>query len=215
VPIITVSKVLIFVNTKEASSGILDYFWQYECDVQKKMLLYGDFVASDRVIIAKKTVPEFVRSICEKKLFQQLGAMKDNFERPVLIIEGRDSPYGGLQPDIIRGTLATIAVDMEIPIIWTRDMADTAGVVYCIARREQFEENRQVLMISKKAPETLKEKQEYLVSSLPDVSKVRAKAFLKHFKTPKKLFSASVKELQEVKGVGKKTAENIKKVIEG
>ena len=214
-PIIIVSKVLIFVDTKEAGSGILDYFWQYECDVQKKMLLYGDFVASDRVIIAKKTVADFVRSICDKKLFQQLGAMKDNFERPILIIEGKDSPYGGLQPDIIRGTLATIAVDMEIPIIWTRDMADTAGVVYCIARREQFDENRQVVTSSNKSPETVKEKQEYLLSSLPEISKARAKALLKHFKSPKKVFNASVKELQEVKGIGKKTAENIKKVVEG
>jgi ERCC4-type nuclease len=207
-----VSKVLIFVDTKEAGSGILDYFWQYECDVQKKMLMYGDFVASDRVIIEKKTVSDFVKSICDKKLFSQLGAMKDNFEKPILIIEGQESPYGGLQPDIIRGTLATIAVDMGIPIIWTRDMADTAGIVYCIARREQFEENRK-FSLGDKTPKTLEEKQERLVSGLPEVSKARAKALLKHFGNPRKIFSASAKELQEVKGVGKKTAENIRKII--
>jgi ERCC4-type nuclease len=211
-----VNKVLIFIDSREANSGILDYFWQYDCNVQKKMLIYGDFVASDRVIIEKKTVADFVKSICDKRLFQQLSAMKESFEKPILIIEGQESLYGGaLQPNIIRGALAAITVDMSIPIIWTRDMADTAGVIYWIARREQFDENREICLRNKRVPVTLEEKQEYLVSSLPDVSKVRARALLKHFKNPKGVFNASAKELQEVKGVGKKIAESVKKVIDG
>jgi ERCC4-type nuclease len=208
-----VEKVLIFVDTRESASGIMDYFWQYDCNVQKKMLLQGDFVVSDRVVIEKKTVSDFVKSICDKRLFSQLKAMKDSYEKPILIIEGSDSLYGTLQPNIIRGTLAAIAVDMGIPIIWTRDVADTAGIVYWIARREQFDEKRENVLRNKKLPDTIEEKQEYLVSSLPDVSKVRARALLKHFKSPRGVFNASAKELQEVKGVGKKIAEDIKKVI--
>jgi Fanconi anemia group M protein len=208
-----VSKVLIFVDTREASSGILDYFWQYDCNIQKKMLVYGDFVVSDRVIIEKKTINDFIKSITDKRLFQQLKAMKDNFEKPVLIIEGQGNLYGVLQPNVIRGALAAIAVDMSIPIIWTKDVADTAGIVYWIARREQFDEKREVTLRNKKNPETMEEKQEYLISSLPDISRVRAKALLKHFKSPMNVFNASAKELQEVKGIGKKIAENIKKVL--
>jgi ERCC4-type nuclease len=211
---ISVSKVLIFIDSREANSGILDYFWQYDTDVQKKTLFCGDFVVSDRVAIEKKTVSDFIKSIVDKRLFQQLSAMKDNFEKPVLIIEGQESLYGALQPNVIRGALAAIAVDMGIPIIWTRDIADTAGIIYWIARREQFDENRKVTLRNKKNPETIEEKQEYLVSSLPDISAVRAKALLKHFKSPKDIFNASAKELQEVNGIGKKIADKIKKVIE-
>jgi Fanconi anemia group M protein len=208
------SRVLIFIDTREANSGILEYFWQYDCDVQKKMLLFGDFVASDRVIIEKKTTKDFIQSITDKRLFQQLKAIKDNFEKPVLIIEGEESLYGVLQPNIIRGTLAAIAVDMGIPIIWTKDMADTAGIVYWIARREQLQENRNNVLRNKKVPDTIEEKQEYLVSSLPDVSMVRAKALLKHFKSPKNIFNAKEEELTDVKGIGKKISERIKKVLE-
>lgn len=207
-------RVLIFVDTRESGSGILDYFWQYDCNVQKKMLLCGDFVVSDRVVIEKKTIADFVKSICDKRLFSQLKAMKDNYEKPVLIIEGQESMYGTLQPNIIRGTLASIAVDLGVPILWTRDVADTAGVVYWIARREQFEAKHGNVLRDKKVPETLQGKQEYLVSSLPDVSVVRAKALLKHFGSPKAVFDASVKDLQEVKGVGKKIADGIKEVLE-
>ena len=206
-------KVLIFVDAREANSGIIEYFWQYDCDVQKKMLLFGDFVASDRVIIEKKTKKDFIQSITDKRLFQQLKAMKDNFEKPVLIIEGEESLYGVLQPNIIRGTLAAIAVDMSIPIIWTKDMADTAGIVYWIARREQLQENRTNVLRNKKTPETIEEKQEYLVSSLPDVSIVRAKALLKYFKSPNNVFNAKEEELTDVKGIGKKISERIKRVL--
>ena len=208
------SRVLIFIDTREANGGILEYFWQYDCDVQKKMLLFGDFVASDRVIIEKKTTKDFIQSITDKRLFQQLKAMKDNFEKPVLIIEGEGSLYGVLQPNIIRGTLAAIAVDMGIPIIWTRDLADTAGIVYWIARREQLQENRNNVLRNKKTPDTMEEKQEYLVSSLPDVSIVRAKALLKHFKSPKNVFNAKEEELTDVKGIGKKISERVKRVLE-
>jgi len=209
-----VDKVLIFVDTREANTGILEYFIQYNCFVQKKMLLYGDFVVSDRVCIEKKLVKDFIQSITDKRLFQQLKAMKDNFEKPILIIEGEESLYGFLQPNIIRGVLAAITVDLSIPIIWTRDMADTAGIIFWIAKREQIDEKREISLRNKKVPSTIEEQQEYLVSSLPDVSKVRAVALLKYFKTPQNVFNASLEELQEVKGIGEKIAEKIKKVIE-
>jgi Fanconi anemia group M protein len=206
------SEVLIFVDIRESS--ILEYFKQYDCIVQKKMLLYGDFICSDRVCIEKKTVKDFIQSIIDKRLFQQLKAMKDNFEKPILIIEGEESLYGYLQPNIIRGALAAVTVDLAIPIIWTRDLADTAGLIYWIAKREQIDEKREVVLRNKRVPETLKEQQEYLISSLPDVSSVRAKALLEYFKSPENVFKASVEELQEVNGIGKKIAEKIKKVIE-
>ena len=207
-------KVLIFVDTREASSGILDYFYQYDCDIQKKMLLYGDFLASDRVVIEKKLVQDFIKSITDKRLFQQLKQMKENFEKPILIIEGKDSLYGTLQPNIIRGALAAITIDLSIPIIWTMDMADTAGIVYWIAKREQLLEKRNIVLRNKKVPKTTEGQQEYLIGSLPDISLVRAKALLKYFKSPKNIFDATEDELKKVKGIGKGIAKKIRKVIE-
>lgn len=207
-------KVLIFVDSREASSGILDYFYQYDCDIQRKMLLYGDFLVSDRVVIEKKLVQDFIKSITDKRLFQQLKQMKENFEKPILIIEGKDSLYGTLQPNIIRGALAAISIDLSIPIIWTRDMADTAGIVYWIAKREQLLEKRSIVLRNKKVPKTTEGQQEYLIGSLPDISLVRAKALLKYFKSPKNIFDATEDELRKVKGIGKGIAKKIRKVIE-
>ncbi len=205
-------KVLIFVDTRE--SNILDYFSQYDCTVQRKMLLSGDFIVSDRVAIEKKTVKDFVSSIIDKRLFSQLKAMKDNFEKPLLIIEGRESLYGTLSPNMIRGALAAVTVDLGIPVLWTEDLADTAGLVFWIAKREQIDEKRENVLVNKKCPTTIKEQQEYLVASLPDISLVRSRQLLKHFRSPKNVFDASEKDLQQVKGIGKKIAERIRKVVD-
>ena len=206
------NRVLIFADSRERD--ILEYFKQYDCEVQKKMLLCADFLVSDRVCIERKTVKDFVQSITDKRLFQQLSNMKENFERPLLIIEGKESLYGTLQPNVIRGALSSIAIDLGIPIIWTMDIADTAGMIYWIANREQMLEKRPIALRNKKVPKKLKEMQEYFVSSLPDISNVRAKALLKHFKSPHAILEADEKELQKVKGIGKKLAKNIKKVLE-
>lgn len=206
-------RVLIFIDTRELASGIDKYFAQYECQLQKKMLVCGDYLCSDRVIIEKKTTDDFVQSIIDKRLFEQLATMKENFEKPILIIEG-DSLYGRVHPNVIRGALSAIVLDLSIPIIWTKDMADTAGIIFWIAKKEQIDEKREIAVRGKTKKETMEQKQEFLISGLPGISIVRAKSLLKHFKKPEKIFSASQKELQKVEGIGTKIAKRIREVLE-
>jgi Fanconi anemia group M protein len=55
--------------------------------------------------------------------------------------------------------------------------------------------------------------QEFLVAGLPNVNTKTAKSLLKHFRTPEKIFAASEAKLQEVDGLGPKTAKNIRKIL--
>ncbi len=206
------SKILIFVDKREIPSNVIDYFNQYEVIIEKKMLLYGDFLVSDRICIERKTTDDFLNSIIDKRLFQQLKSLKENFEKPILIIEG-DTLYGRLKPNVIRGALASIILDLQIPIIWTKDVADTAGIVYWIARREQIDERRPVPIRAGKKGSSIKEQQEFLIHGLPGVSIIRAKSLLKHFKTPEKIFKADEKELTKVSNIGRGTAKKIKKLL--
>lgn len=208
------AKVLIFADTRETSSGIEDYFAQYECQVEKKLLVCGDYILSDRIVVERKSLQDFIKSIMDKRLFSQLKQMRENFEKPILIIEGEGSLYGYLNPNVIRGALAAVAVDLGIPIIWTKDPADTAGIIYWIAKREQIDERREISLINKKSPQSTEEQQEFLVAGLPDISLIRAKQLLKYFKKPENVFKAPPEELKKVKGIGEKIAKNIRKVLE-
>ena len=205
---------LIFVDTRERNTEAASELAKFECIIKEKLLVVGDFLCSDRVAIERKTTGDFVASVIDGRLFQQVKALKDNFEKPVLVIEGEDL-YGRLKnPNAIRGALASIAVDFQLPIIWTKNAHETAGFIFWVAKREQFEEKREVGVRGEKKAESMDEKQEYLVSGLPGINVVRARALLKHFKSPSAVFSASTEDLQKVGGIGEKLAAGMKEALE-
>ena len=206
-------KVLIFADTREASSGVLEGLEKYDCIVRPKTLPIGDYLLSDRVCVERKTADDFVSSITDKRLFSQLQALKNGFEKPILLVEGSDI-YGRLSPNAIQGALAAIALDFQIPIIWSRSAEETAGIVHWLARREQFDEKREISLRGDKKAESDAEKQEYLVSGLPGISVTRARLLLKHFKTPTAVFSATAEELAAVEGLGPVTAKNIRAILD-
>ena len=65
-----------------------------------------------------------------------------------------------------------------------------------------------------KKPVSLMEQQLFIIESLPNIGPVNAKNLLTHFGSVSKVLNASESELQEVEGIGKKTAENIRKVVD-
>jgi len=205
-------QILIFMDKRE-DSRIGDFFYQYNCRIEKKVLPVGDFLLSDRVVVERKTTKDFVQSLTDGRLFQQIKAMKESFERPILIVEGQTLYGGNVHPNAIRGALAAITIDAKVPILWTQDMADTAGLIHWIAKREQDDDKREIPLRGKKKRLTSKEKQEFLVHGLPDVSIVRARALLEHFKSPVKIFSATERDLLKVKGVGKGVAKKIRNIM--
>jgi Fanconi anemia group M protein len=206
-------KVLIFADNREFSSEVIAGLGKYDCIVRQKTLAVGDYLLSDRVCVERKTADDFAASITDRRLFQQLTNLKNGFEKPILLIEGSDL-YGRLHANAIQGALATIALDFQIPIIWSRNAEESAGIIYWLARREQFEDKREVSLRGDKKAETDSEKQEYLVSGLPGISLTRARALLKHFKTPAAVFAATADELARVENMGPVTAKNVRHLVD-
>lgn len=210
-----VGTVLIFVDKREARSRVVEALAAYDCRIEQKMLAVGDYVVSDRLAIEVKRVDDFIASILDRRLFEQLRLLRENFEKPILIIEG-PSLYGrsGILPNAIRGALATVAVDWSIPILWTANETETAGMIYWLARREQLEQRREIAVREKKPQMTVAELQEYVVSGLPGISVVLARRLLKTFKTVRAILSATEQELQRVPGIGPERAKRIRELAD-
>ena len=206
------AKPLIFVDTREQNSGVVQALAEFDCVVKEKMLNVADYLCSDRVAIERKTSPDLVSSIMDQRLFKQLSELKQNFEKPVLLIEGNNF-YERITPNALRGALASVALDFSIPILWTRDEKETAGMIFWLARREQFDSGRELAIRGEKKERGLKQMQEFLVAGLPEISNTRARALLKKFSTPERIFMASREELKEVDGVGEKIAQKIRDVL--
>ncbi|MEE1129385.1 MAG: DEAD/DEAH box helicase [Methanobrevibacter sp.] len=205
---------VVYADSREGNSKVIRHLTEMEIDVKVQSMAVADYQVSDEVAIERKTAKDFVDSIIDKRLFKQARELSEEFKKPLLILEGDDLYAGMVNANAIRGSLASIAIDFGISIIPTRNAQDTAAMIKRIAVREQNGERTPVQIRTDKKPVSLLEQQLFIVESLPNIGPVNAKALLEHFGTVGNIINASEKELQEVEGIGKKTAENIRKVVD-
>ena len=205
---------IVYADSREGNSKVIRHLTEMEMDVKVQSMAVADYQVSDEVAIERKTAKDFVDSIIDKRLFKQARELSEEFKKPILILEG-DDLYGGMvNANAIRGSIASIALDFGISIIPTRNAQDTAAMIKRIAVREQNGERTPVQIRTDKKPVSLLEQQLFIVESLPNIGPVNAKNLLEHFGSVANIINASEKELQEVEGIGNKTAENIRKVID-
>jgi len=206
--------VIIHSDIREAGSAVAKILSK-RCELREKMLSIADYQLSERVGVERKTIADFLQSIIDGRLFQQLTDLKKTFPRPILIIEGTDDMFElrDIHPNAIRGALASIATDLKIPILWTKSQLETAEMLYTIAKREQVQLKKGVQLRAKPTFRALNQEQEFLIGGLPKVSSVLAKRLLKKFGTPEAVFTAKPEQLQEVDGIGEKLAKKIRKLL--
>lgn len=205
---------VVFADTRECNSKVIRHLSEMEIDVKVQAMAVGDYQVSDEVVIERKTAKDFVDSIVDKRLFKQARSLMEEFKRPLIILEGDDLYNGMINPNAIRGSIASIALDFGISIIPTRNAQDTAAMIKRIAIREQSGEKTPIQIRTDKKPVNLWEQQLFIIESLPNIGPVNAKNLLEHFGTVANIINASESQLQEVEGIGKKTAANIRKVVD-
>jgi len=206
----------ILIDIRENGSNLSKKLLDLGLEVKIKTLAVGDIIVSDQVGIERKTVRDFVNSIIDKRIFTQIKDLKNNFENPIIILEGEDDLYSvrNIHPNAIRGALATIVSSFKIPLIRTKDSQDTAELIRAIAIREQTQIEKEFSIRTDKIPMTTKEQQEFIIESLPGIGPSLAKSLLREFKTVKNIINADIKELEKVEKIGPKRAIEIQKILE-
>lgn len=184
-------------------------------EYETKQLLIADFIIGN-IGIERKNQMDFINSIIDRRLIEQLIVLRENFEIPLLIVEGDENLYSlrNFHPNAIRGMFAAIAIDFQIPILYTRSVNDTCSLIETIIKRIDKGEIP-ISLLKRRKPLTLKERQELLIQSLPGIGPTLSKSLLNEFKSVKRIINASEKRLQRVEKLGPKKASEIKKVIEG
>jgi len=208
------SKPMIIVDSRELGSPTTRELSKYDVLITQEALTIGDFIISDRTAIERKTVGDFVASIIDGRLFEQISNLKSAYEMPILIVEGESFQTSrNVAPEAIMGAVASVIVDFAVPIVWTRTPSETALLLLSIARREQSKGERRPRIRMERKPESLSREQEFIVAGLPLVDTVLARRLLKAFGTVEKVFLASEKELQDVEGIGRKISDRIRRVV--
>ncbi|GCF13720.1 Hef nuclease [Haloarcula mannanilytica] len=185
-------------------------------ETRLETLAVGDYVLSDRVVVERKTVADFMDTLTggDRSMFEQVGDATRNYARPVVVIEGEDL-FGArnVHHKAIQGALASLAVDFGASVLRTSDEDETADLLEVIAEREQEVADREVSVHGEKQSKTLPEQQEYVVAAIAEVGPVTARTLLEAFGSVEAVMTAEKEDLLEVSGIGDVTADRIREVI--
>ena len=197
-------RLAIIADNHEKNSLVISELLELGIDAEMQHLPVADFLVNG-VAIERKTISDFLSSMINKRLARQLEEIKQ-YPKSLLIIEGIDEQelyddcnHEGINANAIRGFLLSIVLEFQVPIIFTKDYADTAKFISVLAKKEKKEH---ISLRAVKKSLNKKEQLQYILEGFPGIGPATAKKLLKKFKTIRGIINASEDELK--KEIGKK-----------
>mgnify|MGYP000017639910 CR=1 FL=1 len=198
----------IIIDKRENNSLIKANLIEQKAVIQEEILEIGDYLISD-TIIERKTYKDFLASITDKRLFNQIKEMQ-KYPNNFLIIEGFDFSYkSNIHQNAIRGTIRSVA--NQIPIIYTENERDTTKFLIQIARR-QGKSKQEFGIRQTKSKLTQEEQKQFILEGFPGIGPTHAKKLLKEFISLENIFNATKSQLEKI--LNKNQIQNIKKLLQ-
>jgi len=204
------------VDDRERHGGVPDALARMEAfDIHIERLPVGDYRVDGRFLFERKTLSDFVSSLISGRLFDQaLRLAKQSEHQPVLILEGCGSELrnSGLRREAVQGAMIMIAVFIGLPVLRTRDPAETAGALLYTAQQARTLA-RGGLPRRGYRPKGKAALQRYILQGLPGIGPARAQQLLARFGTVEAALTAGEDALASVPGIGPDTARKIRWAI--
>jgi ERCC4-type nuclease len=190
----------ITVDHREKNSLVISELSKLNIQADFKQLPVADYIIKDTAI-ERKTLSDFKSSIINKRIISQLLELKQ-YPKHLLILEGLDStdPYSGqIHENAFRGFMLAVALEYQVPVIFTLNEKDTAKYISVLAKKPKPQETsiRPTKIFLNK-----KEQMQFILEGFPNIGPTTAKKLLKHFKTLSNIFTASQDQLKQI--IGKK-----------
>ena len=121
----------IVIDDRERKSGIPELIKKIGINVEIKTLQVGDYIVSPETVVERKSIQDFMSSIFDGRLFDQCNRLKENFQFPIILLEGNVDEIEDIMenPFVFYGAMSTIVIDFKIPIIPTPNASDTAKLL--------------------------------------------------------------------------------------
>ncbi|MEM3363981.1 MAG: ERCC4 domain-containing protein [Candidatus Micrarchaeia archaeon] len=202
---------IVYADTRE-DRAVIESLEGRGCRVIVKQLEIGDYIVSDRTVIERKTRDDFESSIVDGRLFEQASRITQAYEKVVYVIEGQ-AFNERVNRKALMAAISSLILNNNISIFFTRDPGATAELICALASKEQLESRRVILLKKPKKHNDLNLSVLYIASAIPMIGEKTAENLLIHFGSLQNLFNATEQQLAEVKGIGKKRAREIAKIM--
>ncbi|MBY8987250.1 MAG: DEAD/DEAH box helicase, partial [Candidatus Lokiarchaeota archaeon] len=202
----------IICDNRETASAVVRTLSLMGVSLKLEHLAVADYIISERVGVERKSGQDFNDSVKDGRLFNELFELKNNFVRPILIIEGDPFTNSNINQNALYGAITSIILNLGITIYKTSDPSDSAMFIYQLAKKEQSDSKMEVKLRFEKKPIEISSLLEYIVAGIPGINALRAKNLLKKLHSLQEIFNADIGDLMDVENVGKKIAQEIYKL---
>jgi len=171
------------------------------------------YVLSSQVAVERRAGATFIQGIEDKSLFLSAIYLREHFETPVFIVEGDVlHAHTTFNPQAVRGALSALMLEYGVSVVSTHDSDETAYLLAMMARHAQLGVP-EISLVPKRKAVDLPDLQRRVVEMLPGCGRVTARDLLQHFGSVGRIVAATERELQQVRGIGKKRAAEIIRVL--
>ena len=190
----------IIVDERERKSGIPDLLKSIGMGVEMKTLPIGDYIVAPETIVERKSIKDLMASVFDGRLYDQCTRLKENFEHPIVLVEGNVDEIEEItdNPLVFYGALSRVTLEFKIPIIPTPSASHTAKLLVALCSKKDGPTGPYLKKIKKSS--NLETQQLSTLCSLPGIGEKFAVRMLEKFGTPLKVFSATTSELLKLKG---------------
>ncbi|MBI3050953.1 helix-turn-helix domain-containing protein [Candidatus Woesearchaeota archaeon] len=164
----------------------------------------GDYTFNNTAI-ERKSLSDFFSSIASGRLYAQLETLM-KFEKPYLIVEGFFDFSHVNNPNYLYSSLRAISIDMDMRILFTKDMSDTAYTIKKIYYSQFYLPECKVPWRSNFRLMHLKA----FFGTGPD----KLTKLFSEFKSIRHLANADKKSMAKVRGIGIKTATAVENALD-
>jgi len=205
-------KIEIICDTRETSSPVVRILSLMGVKLKLLQLEVGDYIISERVGIERKSAQDFNDSIKDGRLFSELFNLRNNFERPILILEGDPFNNSNISENALYGAITSIILNLGVTVYRTNDPKETSSFLFQLANKEYSDSKGETKLRFDKKPIETSLLLEYIIAGIPGVNALRAKNLLKDLKSLQEIFNADIGDLMQVNNIGKKIAQEIYKL---
>jgi|SRR3989338_5688097 len=201
-PLRVIEKPKIIADYREKNSLVIAELISLGVEVEVKELKVADYIIGN-VAVERKTVSDFLNSMINKRLINQLGSL-NQYKDKLLLIEGTteqelyNDRSEGINGNAIRGFLLSILLKYKVPIIFTKDAEDTAKFLSVLAKKK----DKDISLNAKRKSFNKKEQMQFILEGFPGVGPSTAKKLLEKFKSLKDIFNTPQESLKLI--IGKK-----------
>ena len=202
------------IDEREKKSGIPDLLKEIGVKVEMTNLPIGDYIVASETVIERKSVPDFISSVFDGRLFDQCNRLKEHFEHPAIIIEGNIDEITQIteNPLVFYGAVSAVVLDFKIPVIPTPNASNTAKLLVAMCARQGKTKGPFLKKIRKSGD--VHHQQLSVLCSLPGVGEKLASRMLEKFGSPGNSLNASLTELSKIEGMGESRAQKIRKLLD-